>query len=114
MTEECIFCNIARGSKPEALIYRGEHIVAFHDIAPQAPVHVLIVPKVHRESLNALTAADAEMVAELFGSIPTIAEQLGIRDRGYKVAINTGSDGGQVVPHLHVHLLGGERLSSLV
>ncbi|MBI5037753.1 MAG: HIT domain-containing protein [Candidatus Kerfeldbacteria bacterium] len=114
MTEQCIFCSIVQDAKPEVLIFRGKHIVAFHDISPKARVHVLVVPKVHRESLNAITPADSEMIAELFGSIPTIAEQLGIRHSGYKVAINTGADGGQVVPHLHIHVLGGEPLSSLV
>ncbi|MEQ1693694.1 MAG: histidine triad nucleotide-binding protein [Gemmatimonas sp.] len=108
MTDSCLFCRIVRGELPVALIAQNELAVAFRDINPQAPVHVLVIPKRHVASL-----AEASDGMEL-GAISLLAAQVardeGIADAGYRTVMNTGDDGGQTVHHLHLHLLGGRRL----
>jgi histidine triad (HIT) family protein len=88
-------------------------IVAFHDIQPAAPVHILIIPKKHIPTMNDVTDEDAQVVAELFAAARHIAQELGIAESGYRLVNNVNADGGQVVYHLHIHLLGGTKLSSL-
>lgn len=107
---ECIFCKIAAGEIPSNKVYEDELVCAFHDVDPQAPVHVLIVPKRHIQSVNALTDADAALMGRIFEAARTIATALGVSDAGYRLVVNTGEDGGQSVKHLHVHLLGGRAL----
>lgn len=103
---DCIFCKIIEKSIPSETLYEDEHLVAFKDIFPKAPVHILIVPKLHIPSLNELSKKDSELIAHLMLKLPLIAQEQGLT-KGYRTVINTGSGGGQEVFHLHVHLLGG-------
>jgi histidine triad (HIT) family protein len=102
MSAQCLFCDIASGKKGE-LLYEDAHCAAFADINPQAPVHLLVIPKVHVESLTALE--EESLAGHLLMVVKTLAQKRGLE--GYRVIINTGEDGGQTVPHLHIHLLGG-------
>jgi histidine triad (HIT) family protein len=110
MTQDCIFCKIAAGEIPAKLVYQDEHVTAFHDIDPKAPVHVLIIPNHHVESLAALDSQDAEAVGRLLTIANQIAQATGVAGSGYRVTINTGRDAGMAVTHLHAHLLGGRKL----
>jgi histidine triad (HIT) family protein len=107
---DCIFCRIAAGEIPSNQVHADDDCVAFHDLNPQAPVHVLVIPRRHLASVNDLTAADAELVGRLHVTARSVAEQLGIAASGYRLVLNCGDDGCQSVPHLHVHLLGGRQL----
>lgn len=102
---DCIFCKIANGEIPTNMVYEDDRIAAFRDLEPQAPEHVLIVPKNHIQSLDQTEEEDAELLAHIMLKIKEIAAILKL-ENGYRVVINTGEDGGQTVPHLHVHLLG--------
>jgi len=107
---DCLFCKIARGELRANQAYRDERIVAFHDINPQAPVHVLLVPISHIESLLALQEKDYELLGHLHAVAAQLARELGVAESGFRVVINTNRDAGQSVPHLHLHLLGGRAL----
>jgi histidine triad (HIT) family protein len=104
---DCIFCKIIEGRIPGKFIYKDENVAAFHDIHPKAPVHVLVVPVKHVESLREVQAEDKELLGELFLKVREIAQKLNIGETGYKIVINNGKNSGQLVYHLHVHLLGG-------
>ena len=104
---ECLFCKIVARTIPAALVYEDDLVVAFDDINPQAPVHVLVVPKRHVQSVAELNAADAGFLGHLLLTGAAIAKQRGIADSGYRLVLNTGKHGGQTVFHLHVHVLGG-------
>lgn len=106
----CLFCRIASGEIPATVIFRGEGVTAFRDIAPQAPTHVLIIPDQHISGTAEVTGADDEMVGRLVRVAAEIARQEGIAESGYRLIVNQGRDAGQSVPHLHVHLLGGAPL----
>lgn len=106
---DCIFCKIVAGEVPSTRVYEDAEVIAFKDIHPKAPVHVLVVPRQHIDSLNELTPAHDALVAQMLRLLPRIAKELGL-DRGYRAIVNTGPGGGQEVPHLHIHLLGGGRL----
>ena len=106
----CIFCEIIAGNIPSAKVYEDDKVYAFRDINPQAPVHVLVVPKQHIPSADAINADNAAVVASIFAAIPKIAAQEGLTN-GYRVITNCGEDGCQSVQHLHFHLLGGKKLS---
>ena len=106
----CLFCSIINGEIPSKKVYEDENCYAFHDINPQAPVHCLIVPKIHVASADEINAENAETVAHIFAAIPKIAKSLGL-DGGYRVITNVGEDGCQSVKHLHFHLVGGKKLS---
>lgn len=106
----CLFCSIAEGSIPSAKVYEDEKVYAFKDIAPQAPVHVLIIPKKHIESAQAVTEEDNELLCSMFAAARLIARELGVDKTGYRLITNVGADAGQTVPHLHLHLLGGKAL----
>lgn len=108
---ECIFCKIIKGEIPGKFVYRDEDITAFYDINPKAPVHVLVLPVKHMESLIDLQDTDKDLAGQLMISVKKIAEKLKIAEEGYKVVINNGSGAGQLVFHLHIHLLGGWRES---
>ena len=108
--ENCIFCKIVAGEIPSTKVYEDETILAFRDIAPQAPTHILIIPKAHIEDTNGITAENSALIARIFEIIPEIAKQEGLAN-GYRVATNCGPDSGQMVPHLHFHVLGGKQLS---
>lgn len=107
----CIFCKIASKEIPSDLVYETESLVAFRDSNPQAPVHILIVPKEHITSINDINHENSGIVAEIFEAISTIAEKEGIKESGYRVISNCGNDGCQSVKHLHFHLIGGKKLS---
>ena len=107
--ENCLFCKIIRGEIPSTKVYEDDTILAFRDIAPQAPTHVLVIPKVHIESCSGITAENSTVVAHIFEVIPEIAKAEGLVN-GYRVVSNAGADAGQTVPHLHFHILGGKAL----
>ena len=107
--ENCIFCKIIAGEIPSTKVYEDETILAFRDIAPQAPVHVLVIPKEHIEDCNGINAENSALIAHIFEVIPEIAKAEGLVN-GYRVASNCGPDSGQMVPHLHFHLLGGKSM----
>lgn len=105
----CLFCKIIAGEIPSNKVYEDDKILAFRDIAPQAPTHILVIPKAHIESCNAVTADNSALVAHIFEVIPAIAQAEGLHG-GYRVVSNCGGDAGQTVPHLHFHILGGKQL----
>ena len=107
---DCLFCAIANGDIPSTKVYEDEDILAFRDIAPQAPTHILVIPKTHIASVDHLTDAHAGVVAKIFVTIPKIAAQEGLAN-GYRVVSNVGEDGCQSVKHLHFHILGGKKLT---
>jgi histidine triad (HIT) family protein len=108
-TPDCLFCKIVDGVIPVTRVYENEAVLAFPDINPQAPVHILIIPKRHFASLTHTSSADAELLNELLLAANEIA-QLQHLDKGFRLVINTGPDGGQTVEHLHLHLLGGRQM----
>ena len=105
----CLFCKIIAGEIPSTKVYEDETVYAFRDINPQAPTHVLVVPKMHLTDVNDVTAENSGIVAHIFEVIPAIAKQEGLAN-GYRVVSNCGEDAGQTVPHLHFHILGGTHL----
>lgn len=108
---DCIFCKIAGKEIPSTLVYEDETVVAFKDLEPQAPVHVLVIPKKHIESILALMDADKALVGHILADvIPQLARELGVAEKGFRVVANTGEEGGQSVKHLHFHLLGGRSM----
>ena len=107
---DCIFCKIIAGDIPSAKVYEDDRIFAFWDINPQAPVHVLAIPKTHIACADEITEANSDIVAHIFAKIPTIAKEAGATN-GYRVITNCGEDGAQTVKHLHFHVLGGKKLS---
>jgi histidine triad (HIT) family protein len=108
---DCIFCQIVAGKIPSQTLHQDESVIAFHDINPQAPVHILIVPKRHISSIAQLTQAESTLIAHMVDVANQLAKEQGILETGYRLVINAGPEAGQVVPHLHLHLLGGRRLS---
>ena len=108
-SSSCIFCRIVRGEIPAKLVANGKDIVAFRDLNPQAPVHILVIPKKHIASLD--DANDADLLGRMLALSAAIARQEGIAKSGYRTVINTGKDGGQSVDHLHIHLLGGRHMT---
>lgn len=108
---DCIFCRILSGQIKTEFLYQDEEVVAFLDINPQAPVHILVVPREHIGSLTDLKPEHRTLVGKLVEVANQLARSQGIADKGYRLAVNCGREGGQGVPHLHFHLLGGRRLS---
>ena len=109
---DCIFCKIAAGEVPSQKVYEDDSVIAFNDLSPKAPVHVLIVPKKHIQSVAHFQAEDKELAAHIFVEvIPKLAEQLGVAEAGFRLVINTGKDGGQTVSHLHVHFLAKRKMT---
>ena len=108
MTEKCLFCRIARGEVPSRKAYEDDEILAYHDINPAAPVHLLVVPKLHVDSLLTTGPEHAALLGKLMILAPRLAKEQGC-DNGFRVVINNGPDGGQEVFHLHIHILGGPR-----
>lgn len=107
----CIFCKIIKGEIPGKFVYRDDDFVAFHDINPKAPVHILVVPVRHIESVRDVKSDDKELLGELILKVRDIAQKLEIAKSGYKLVVNNGVSAGQLVFHLHIHLLGGWRKS---
>lgn len=108
---DCLFCKIINGEIPSAKVYEDEKVYAFRDIEPQAPVHILIIPKEHIASANELTERNASVAGHIFAVAAKIAKDEGIADGGYRIVNNCGQDGGQTVGHLHFHMLGGRSLA---
>ncbi|WP_141506075.1 histidine triad nucleotide-binding protein [Paenibacillus luteus] len=108
---DCLFCKIIEGTIPSKKVFENDRILAFHDIQPAAPVHILIIPKKHIPTMNEVTDDDAAVMAELFAVARHIAKEQGIDESGYRLVNNVNADGGQLVYHLHIHLLGGTKLS---
>lgn len=112
--DSCIFCKIVAKQIPANVVFEDERVMAFHDINPVAPVHVLIIPKEHIESVNHLNEQNAAVLKDIHLVAKEVAQKLGIVDKGYRLITNIGSDGGQVVHHLHYHLIGGKNLGSKI
>ena len=106
----CIFCKIVAGEIPSAKVYEDETVLAFRDINPMAPTHILVIPKAHIPSVAAITPENSAVVSHLFEVIAAVAQQEGL-ENGYRVVSNCGPDAGQTVPHLHFHILGGRELT---
>lgn len=107
---DCLFCKIIAGEIPSDKVYEDDTVCAFRDIAPQAPTHILVIPKEHISGCNGVTAENSSLVAHIFEVIPRIAQAEGLTG-GYRVISNCGPDAGQTVPHLHFHILGGKQLT---
>lgn len=107
---DCLFCSIVSGDIPSSKVYEDDKLLAFRDIAPQAPVHVLVIPKEHIPSVDAVTAENSGVISAIFERIPQIAKKEGLTE-GYRVISNCGADACQSVKHLHFHILGGKQLS---
>ena len=107
--ENCLFCKIAAGSIPSSIVHQDEHVVAFRDINPMAPQHILVIPRRHIASMDDLTAEDAQLLTRIFMTAKQIAHESGL-EQGYRFVTNIGPDAGQSVSHLHFHLLGGRKL----
>jgi histidine triad (HIT) family protein len=108
---ECLFCAIAAGEIPATRVVETDRVVAFRDINPQAPVHVLVIPKTHYPDVAALAAADSGLLGEVITEAHRVAAAEGVGDSGYRFVFNTGEHAGQTVPHVHVHVLGGRALT---
>jgi histidine triad (HIT) family protein len=110
MTDSCIFCKIVSGDARATILYRDDQVTAFRDAHPVAPTHILIVPNRHIESVGTLEAEDEKLTGHLFTVARKLAEEEGVAKGGYRLIINTGSNGGQTIFHLHMHLIGGQRM----
>jgi len=108
---DCIFCQIVAGKIPSEILYQDEKIIAFRDINPQAPTHLLFIPREHIPSLAHITQAESPLMAHMVSIANQLAKREGVSESGYRLVINCGKEGGQLVPHLHLHLLGGRHLS---
>jgi histidine triad (HIT) family protein len=111
---DCIFCKIAAGELPASLVYTDEELLAFRDINPVAPTHVLVIPRRHIAALTELADTDLPMMARMVKVANELARQEGVADRGYRLVMNCGREGTQLVQHLHLHLLGGRQLSGRI
>jgi len=114
MSESCLFCRIVSGEIPGDFVYRDNEMVAFRDIHPVATTHILLVPRQHIESVRDLQPEHEGLVGRMVLRARALAEEEGIAERGFRLVVNNGPDGGQVVPHLHIHLIGGRRLADRV
>jgi histidine triad (HIT) family protein len=104
---DCIFCRIVAGELPAEIVESSEHAIAFSDLSPQAPVHVLVIPRRHIENAATVDAGDAEVIADMMVMARRVAESRGIAERGYRLIFNVGEDAANSIPHLHLHVLGG-------
>jgi len=110
-SRSCVFCRISGGELPAQIVYETDQLIAFADLNPQAPTHILVIPRRHIGGVDALDPGDAEIAGQLLIAAAHVAERVGMGDTGYRVVTNVGEHGGQTVPHLHLHLLGGRPLS---
>jgi histidine triad (HIT) family protein len=111
MSENCIFCKISDRKIPSKVVYEDQHVFAFEDVNPQAPVHILVVPKKHLPDIQSMVEADRELVGHLFLAAAKIAADKGLVEKGYRTVINNGAGAGQTVFHLHLHILSGRRFA---
>jgi len=114
MADPCLFCRIVAGEIPASVVHETERVLAFRDIAPKAPVHVLVITKEHHETVGSLAAADPALAAEVLQAATAVAEAEGVAESGYRFLFNTGPDSGREVFHVHGHVLGGRHLGALV
>ena len=112
--EDCLFCKIIKGDIPSTKVYEDEFVYAFKDINPEAPVHILVVPKKHIKSVNEIEEIDENLIGKIFLAIEKIAKEQGVAEQGYRVISNCGKDAGQTVMHLHFHILGGRKLGEKI
>ena len=112
--EDCLFCKIIKGEIPSTKVYEDEDILAFNDINPAAPIHILVIPKKHIKSLAHMQKEDEAIVGKIYGVINKIAEEKGFKDNGYRVIVNCGKDAGQEVMHLHFHVLAGAKFEDKI
>ena len=112
--EDCIFCKIIKGGIPSNKVYEDEDVLAFYDINPAAPIHILVIPKKHITSLAHLEKEDEVIVGKIYRVINEIAQEKGFKEKGYRVIVNCGKDGGQEVMHLHFHILAGKQLGEKI
>ena len=114
MNEHCLFCRIVAREIPSDTVYEDDDVYAFKDINPQAPVHILISPKIHINSVNELDEGQYDLIGHMTSVARKIAESENLTGKGYRLVINCGPDGGQVVAHLHLHLIGGKKLTGKI
>jgi histidine triad (HIT) family protein len=113
MSEDCLFCKIVAGEIPAAKVYEDNRVLAFNDINPQAPIHILIIPKLHIATINDLTPEQNDLLGHMVNTAKQIASDQGIADDGYRLIFNCNEQGGQTVYHIHLHLMGGRQLRGL-
>lgn len=111
---DCIFCKIIKREIPSDIVYEDDEIIAFKDIQPAAPIHILVIPKKHISSLVELEKEDEILIGKIYTVINKVAEEQGVKEKGYRVIVNCGKDGGQEVGHLHFHLLAGKKLGEKI
>ncbi len=112
--EDCIFCKIIKKEIPSEIVYEDEEIIAFKDINPAAPIHILVIPKKHISSIIDMKKEDEATIGRIYSIINKIAEDIGIKEKGFRVILNCGEDGGQEVKHIHFHLLAGKKLGQKI
>lgn len=112
--EDCIFCKIIKKEIPSDIVYEDDEIIGFKDINPAAPIHILVIPKKHIPSLAHLQKEDENLIGKIYSVINKIAEEQGVKEKGFRVIVNCGKDGGQEVGHLHFHLLAGKQLGEKI
>ena len=112
--EDCIFCKIIKREIPSEIVYEDEEIIAFKDINPAAPIHILVIPKKHISSIIEIKKEDEAIIGRIYSVINKIAEDIGIKEKGFRVILNCGEDGGQEVKHIHFHLLAGKKLGQKI
>ncbi len=112
--EDCVFCKIIKGEIPTNKVYEDEEILAFYDINPAAPIHILVIPKKHIDCIAHLKKQDEALIGKIYGVINKIAEDKGFKEQGFRVIVNSGEDGGQEVMHLHFHILAGRKLGEKI
>ena len=112
--EDCLFCKIIKGEIPSNKVYEDEEILAFHDIKPSAPIHILVIPKKHITSLAHMEKEDEAIIGKIYSVINKIAEDEGFKQDGYRVVVNCGKNGGQTVMHLHFHILAGKQFGEKI
>ncbi|GBD03634.1 Purine nucleoside phosphoramidase [bacterium HR19] len=110
MSRDCVFCKIVKGEISSRKVYEDEDILAFYDINPQAPVHILVIPKKHIENILGISEGDKDLVFKLIKTCNNIAHQVGIAEKGFRLVVNTNPEGGQTVYHLHFHIIGGRQM----
>lgn len=108
---DCIFCHVISGKIPSDIVYQDEKVIAFRDINPQSPVHLLVIPREHFTALTDITEKEASLMGHIIGVANKLARDEGMAETGYRLVINCGKQGGQLVPHLHLHVIGGRQLS---
>ena len=112
--DDCVFCKIIKGEIPSEKVYEDEDVIAFKDINPVTPIHILVIPKKHIATLLDVTEEDSHLISKLFVAINKIAKQIGIEENGFRIVANCGKDSGQEVMHIHFHLLAGKKLGNKI